>query len=376
MEDQDLNEVIPNEPLDPGFSVIPPIIPQKPLDPDFGVVPKLPPLPFNYNEEDERVEEIIKQVSEFCGMEFTEVPPNPEAEDTPIPLAEGVEDGEDEEDEEPQVTPPPLNPGKGPGDDQYDKYKELIEQYKEAKAKNLEEKTDYWAKLWQVIRFISNITCWTDQVDDTFFMQTRVQQFSIEQVCGCRPGCCHCNEDEIVIPLDYSPVPDKPFVDGRITVFINGKPISEEMSQRYLNTHFDMATNTLHIMRGDFPETLFYKNKCCCLCRRKATVMLHYNAGYDHIPAGLLPMICPLLSKIEESKAGLSECANTMTQVAGLLKAKKVGNIQYEWSDKDSELAKTQALYTELYNLAAVTEVYSISRCYLAEMPEEMGDVV
>lgn len=342
------------------------------LDPDFGVPHRLDPIPFNYDPENERIEKIIEQVSEFCGTEFTEVPPDPDAEDTPVPL--DLEEGEEEEPERP--TPPPLSPVE-PGYEAQKHHEEMRKKYKEAKEKNLEEKKDYWARLWQVVRYISNITCWTDQIDDTFLMQTRTQSVSVEQMWGCKPGCCNCDETEIVIPLEYSPIAKRPaFIDGMITVFVNGEAVTEEIGYGYLNSHFDPATNTLHIMREDFPDTLLYNGNCCCLCRRRATIMLHYNAGYEGIPAGLLPMICPLLQKIEDSKASLSDCANTMTQVAGLLKFKKVGNIQYQWSDKDTEIAKTQALYTELYNLANVAEVYSISRCYLAEMPEEMGDVI
>lgn len=247
--------------------------------------------------------------------------------------------------------------------------------FDEDPEKALEEKKAYWVKLWQIIRFISNITCWTEQADDTFIMQTRIQNFSIEQVCGCRPGCCHCNEDEIEIPLEFFPTAeDDAFISGKITVFINGVPTTEEISKEYLEKHFDAGTNKLILIRTDFPETLLYKGKCCCLCRRKATVTLKYNAGYDLIPVGLLPMICPLIVKL--SNLNLSECANAMTEVSGALRFKKIGNIQYQWSDVETSSMKTQTLYTELFNLATVDEIYAMSRCLIAETPEEMGDVI
>ena len=275
-------------------------------------------LPYVYDAENERLNTILEQVAEFCGVEFPE----------------------DEEE----------------------------------RAK---KKAVYWAKLWQVIRFISNVTCWTEQATDTFITQTRVQHFSVEQVCGCRPGCCKCDEDEILIPLDFAPVAgETPFVSGKIVVFINGEPVSEEIPVDYLNEHYDDATGKLHLIRSDFPDTLLYKNRCCCLCRRKAVITLKYNAGYDFLPAGLLPMMCPLIAKIESSKNGLNDCANTMTEVAGALKFKKIGNIQYQWSDVETTNQKTYSLYTDLYNLSTLDEVYSISRCLIAETPEEMGEVV
>lgn len=247
--------------------------------------------------------------------------------------------------------------------------------FDEDPEKALAEKKAYWVKLWQVIRFISNITCWTEQADDTFITQTRIQNFSIDQICACRPGCCHCDEDEIDIPLEFFPLAgDEPFISGKITVFINGEPKVEEVTAEYLNKHFDAGTNKLHLIRTDFPETLLYKGKCCCLCRRKATVTLKYNAGYNLIPTGLLPMICPLINKL--SNLNLSECANAMTEVSGALKFKKVGNIQYQWSDVETSSMKTQTLYTELFNLATVDEIYAISRCLIAETPEEMGEVI
>lgn len=399
--DEDFGGYDPDVPFDQGE-----IPPEEPLDPGYLISGELPPLSYTYDPDDTLVVSIVDQVAEFCGMEFTEVPENPDGRPNPDwdpsdPSSPEKDGGQpmplsDEEENKPKPGDPdfviaPDDPNKegqidpdapgqpyppGTGEDPNPDLDDARDEYKKALEANLKERQTYWTKLWQVIRFISNITCWTDQIDDTFLMQTRTQYYNVEQVCGCRPGCCHCNEDEIDIPLEYSPIPDHPFVDGEITVFINGKPISEKIPEKYLDEHLDHSTNVLHLIREDFPETLYYHGKCCCLCRRKAVVKLRYNAGYESIPLGLLPMICPLLKKIDESKNGLSDCANTMTQVSGLLKAKKVGNIQYQWSDNETNSQKTLSLYTDLYNLASVDEVYALSRCYIAEMPEEMGDVI
>lgn len=273
-------------------------------------------LPYIYDATNEQVVNLLEQVAGYCGVEFDEDP-----------------------------------------------------------EKALAEKKAYWVKLWQIIRFISNITCWTEQADDTFIMQTRIQTFSVDQVCGCRPGCCHCDEDEIDIPLEFFPIAkDDPFISGKITVFINGVPTTEEITKEYLASHYDEGTGKIHLIRTDFPDTLMYKGKCCCLCRRKAVITLKYNAGYDIIPVGMLPMICPLIGKL--SNLSLGECANAMTEVSGALRFKKVGNIQYQWSDVETSSMKTQTLYTELFNLATVDEVYAMSRCLIAETPEEMGEVI
>lgn len=281
-------------------------------------------LPYAYDAEDARINSLMKQVATFCGKEFTEV-----KEDDP-----------------------------------------------ESAAENLKEKEAYWAALWQVIRFISNITCWTEQADDTFIMQTRIQTYDVAQVCGCKPGCCHCDEDVVKIPLEFMPVSENPFVEGKLTVFINGRPKSMPITAEYLQEHYDEYAGVVYLDRKDFDDMLMYKGKCCCLCRRNVKVQLKYNAGYDLIPNGLLSLICPLMAKIEESKSGLNECANAMTQVVGALKFKKVGNIQYQWSDAQNDTQKTFSLYTDLYNLATVDEVYALSRCLIAETPEEMGDVI
>ena len=299
------------------------------------------PLPYSYTEEtnwNDQVNSLITQVAEFCGTE--------------IPEGKTL------------VTTTSMDPITGMNTT-HKYYKEVYEFNK-----------SYWAKLWQVIRFISNLTCWTDQADDTFLMQTRVQYYDVAQRCGCKPGCCHCDENIISIPLDYSPTAELPFVGGSMTVFINGKPFIKEISGEYLNNHYDPASDMVYINREDFPHMLLFRNKCCCLCRRNVKIQLKYNAGYTSIPSGLLPLICPLMSKIEESKSGLNECANAMTQVAGALKFKKVGNIQYEWTDSNHDNQKTRVLYTDLFNLATVDEIYAISRCLIAETPEEMGCVV
>ena len=238
---------------------------------------------------------------------------------------------------------------------------------------------DLWSKIWLVLRLFSLVTCWTDGVDDLFLMQTRKQQTTAKQLCGCRRDCCNCDEDQIVIPLEYAPLYDAEdcmYVSGTISVVIGGKVVREEIPTDYLYEHTDPYTNKLYIMREDFPDLLLWNHLCCCLCRRNCTITLEYNAGYEVLPDGLLPLICPLLTKIDSAKIGLADCAAAMTQVVGLLKRKKVGNVEYEWSDQDSDTAVTQALFTDLFDVAMMAELEAISRCDDAMSIEEMGDVV
>lgn len=283
------------------------------------------PLPYVYNSTDERVglmNEIIEKVAKYCGY----------------PLASDGESG-------------------GEGEITY---------------------AELWSKIWLVLRLFSLVTCWTDSTDDLFLMQTRKQQTTVKQLCGCRRDCCNCDEDQIVIPLEFAPLLDNEcmYVSGVISVVINGKIVREEIDPEYLYEHTDPFTNKLYIMREDFPDILLWHNKCCCLCRRNCTITLEYNAGYEMLPDGLLPLICPLLTKIDSAKVGLSDCAAAMTQVVGLLKRKKIGNVEYEWSDNDSSTAITQALLTDLFDVAMMAELEAISRCNDASGVEEMGDVV
>ena len=182
-----------------------------------------------------------------------------------------------------------------------------------------------------------------------------------------------------MIPLEYAPLYDAEdcmYVSGTISVVIGGKVVREEIPTDYLYEHTDPYTNKLYIMREDFPDLLLWNHRCCCLCRRNCTITLEYNAGYEVLPDGLLPLICPLLTKIDSAKIGLADCAAAMTQVVGLLKRKKVGNVEYEWSDQDSDTAVTQALFTDLFDVAMMAELEAISRCDDAMSIEEMGDVV
>lgn len=282
------------------------------------------PLPYEYDEKDPRIaliKDILKQVADYCGYDLI-------TDDNP--------DGE-------------------------------------IKAEEL------WKKVWLVLRFLSLLTCWTDNINDLFLMQTRTQQATARELCGCRPNCCNCDDDNIVIPLDYAPLLDDEkcmYVSGVISVVINGKVKRVEIDPEYLYEHTDPYTNKLYIMRDDFPELLYNHNRCCCLCKRELTITLKYNAGYQLLPAGLLPAICPLLSKIDSAKIGLNDCAAAMTQVVGLLKRKKVGNVEYEWSDADSDAAITQTLLTDLFDISVIAEIQAISRCDSAIGIEEMGDVV
>lgn len=356
------------------------------IDKPMQVMEVIPPLAFEYDPDDTRIQDTIDRVAGFCGVEFTEVPQNPDEEPgVPVPLADATPSVDVTPDEQEEGEPDDSYGGNehdNSGAEQYpeqtDELDKLREKYNKALEEWHEERKEYWGKLWQIIRFISQITCWTDTPLDTFFTQYRKQVYDAVQENGCcRPNCCQCDPDQIIIPLQYNPIDRcQPFVDGWITVMINGQPVKEHIPYQYLIDHYDWSTGKVYIMRDDFPDTLLYRGKCCCLCRRKLTITLLYNAGYPEIPAGLLPLICPLMAKLEDSKVGMSECHNAMTQVAGYLKSKKVGNIQYSWSEADNNTQKTLALVTDLYNLASLSEVLALSRCMLEEMPEEIGDVI
>ena len=147
------------------------------------IVATIPPLPHQYDPEDSRVVSILETVSSFCGAEFTEVPQNPDEEPgVPVPLINDEEEkpkpgdpdfviDPDDPDKTGQIDPDtPGNPYPDWPSDELDK---LREAYQTALAKNLEEKSDYWAKLWQVIRLISTMGCWTESHDDTFIIQYR-----------------------------------------------------------------------------------------------------------------------------------------------------------------------------------------------------------
>lgn len=370
------------------------------LMPTPAIVKMIPPLPYDYNPDDERINAILDSVSTFCGAEFTEVPQNPDEEPgVPVPLA-------DNEEEKPKPGDPdfvidPDDPDKTgqidpdiPGDpypewpsDELDK---LREAYKIAYEKNLEEKKDYWAKLWQVIRLISTMACWTESHDDTFIIQYRTQRYEAEQTCNCCGRCCNCDEDTVVIPIDYAPLevhPDtalnpierqmkaRPFIKAVISAIVDGKRVEQVVDQDYLNERYDHYTQKLYINREDFADILYANGKCCCLCKRKLTITLWYNAGYYAVPQTILPLICQLMGKIEDSKKPLSDCTAAVTQVSGLLKSMKTGNIQYMWSDRDNALGNTQSLFTEIYNIASMAELFGLSRCDIINH-EEAGDVV
>lgn len=253
--------------------------------------------------------------------------------------------------------------------------------YKPYKGSNNEhtERDDaalLWKKIWLAIRFLSLHACWTDGDDDTLITQCRTQRATANQLCGCTKRCCNCNDDHIIIPLEYAPVNEEPFVSGTITVMVAGKFVKKELTAEYLDNHLDPYTNKLYIMRDDFPDIFYWNHKCCCMCKRQLTITLQYNAGYEKLPNGLLPLICPIISKIDDAKISLSDCASAMTKTVGLLKRKKNGNVEYEWSDKDNGASATETLLTDIFDVALVAELQAISRCGEISVPEEFGDVI
>ena len=103
---------------------------------------------------------------------------------------------------------------------------------------------------------------------------------------------------------------------------------------------------------------------------------MKYNAGYARLPNGLLPLMCPIIAKIDEAKISLSDCASAMTKTVGLLKRMKNGNIEREWSDKDNGASATETLLTDIFDIALVAELQAISRCEEITTPDEFGDVI
>lgn len=275
------------------------------------------PLPYIYNSEDERITAILKQIKDFCGIDETQdhLPTEPK---------------------------------------------------------------DLWPIIWQVLRLLSNVTCWDDNPEDLFLTQWRLQTYDTKTKCGCSANCCDCDDNYLIIPLEYAPysvLDDEPFISGSISAIFNGEYKSVDITAEYLNAHLNKARNKLYIPRTDFADMLMDGSCCCCLCQRDITVELLYNAGYDTIPMGLLPIICSLLNKVN-SGIDDTDCHDNMTQTSGLLKRKKVGNVEYEWSTTDTTTSKTATLYSDIHDIAVLDEVLAISRCYLNNQKEELGDVV
>lgn len=352
-----------------------PILDDEEIDPDMAVDhPRFDPVAYIYDKDDPRVVHITDQVIDFCGYEMTEVPPNPDEEPgVPLPLSgdEPTQDGEDNEGQEIPGSPADPYP-----DGESDGLLKLREEYKNALAKNLEEREELWPKIWQAIRYISHLACWTDSDNDTFITSVRHQVEEVSAKCTCTQHCCECDQNVIAIKLDYGPVPRNPFSIAHLSGVYGGEILREVIGHEYLNDHFDPVTGTLYINRRDYPNLLLDKGRPCCLCEHRITIDLEYLAGYDDIPDGILPLVCPIIAKINEAKVAMSSCHQAMTQVAGLLKRKKSGNVEYEWSNVNSDSQKTQTLYTELYNIATLDEVMAISRCYMLDTADEIGDVI
>lgn len=234
--------------------------------------------------------------------------------------------------------------------------------------------TDTWVYIWQVLRRLSIFTCWAELNNDTFILQVRTQNFSVKQENKCCRKCCRCDDDVIRVPLAYEPVPERGYVSGKMTLVINGRLVTEVLDAEYLAEHTDWETGILYINREDYPDLLLYRGSCCCLCNRDVRITLVYNAGYEIIPHGLLPVVCKLLEQIDTDTS--DNCAAAMSEVSGLLKRKKVGNVEYEWDTADDSNYTFDKFSTELNTLGALGEVMVYSRCSIAEPEEEAGDVV
>lgn len=361
-------------------------VPSVPLQPANKVC--VAPLPYLYDPDDERIKTILTQVVEHCEitLEETEMRPVEKPDVTPDEPVENPEENPEEGDDDNTETPSSPTVGndneEGEVNDDETKDDESQDDDKEPEMEEVvvvegEKPDEVWRRVWQAIRYLSNHSCWTDSDDDTFIEQCRTEQFTAETICGCTPNCCKCDPDQVVLTLSYSPYPENPLVEAIVSVVVKGKVARLHIDDKYLNEHFDPYTGKLYIMREDFPDFFYSENYgACCLCKRHLTITLRYNAGYKAIPAALLPLICPLMAQIDEAKIPLSDCASAMTKVSGLLKSLKKGDVQYTWSDTDTAASRTNALFTDMFDVALVTELASISRCDQIIVPDEFGDVI
>ena len=275
---------------------------------------RIDPLPYIYDETNEKIVEISKLISDFCGIT--------------------------EENDKYPVDPTVL-----------------------------------WPLIWQTLRLISSVTCWDDAPEDLFLTQTREQNYFVSLRCKCI-RCKLCDDDFVIIPLEYIPLNGTDFwVNVKITGMINGKYTEQEIEPEYLATHYDKAKNQLYLEKTLFYDIIRENGDNCCRCEHKMNVVLEYNAGYDIVPKGLLPAICYILNKVNNG-VDEEDCHDNLTQTSGLLRRKKVGNVEYEWSVSDTTNSKTATLYSDLHDLGMLDEVLAISRCYLATQQEELGDVV
>lgn len=251
----------------------------------------------------------------------------------------------------------------------------ILKQVKEyCKIPETQPDKDTWAYIWQVLRRLSLLTCWAEEANDTFLLQVRTQHFSVKQVNACCRGCCRCDDDVLKVPLAYEPVPEQGYVSGKMTLVIGGHLVTEVLDTEYLAEHTDWETGILYINREDFPNLLLYRGSCCCLCNRDVRITLVYNAGYEVLPSGILPTICALLEKVDTDTS--DNCASAMSEVSGLLKRKKVGNVEYEWDTSDDSAYTVDKLLAELNTLGVLGEVMVYSRCSIAEPDEVTGEVV
>lgn len=233
--------------------------------------------------------------------------------------------------------------------------------------------TILWPLIWQVLRIISSITCWDDAPQDLFLTQTRLQTYPV-YIEECQCLCKLCDDSFVIIPLEYAPHGNDFLVSVKISGMVNGKYIEDTLNVNEVMRGFDKGRDKFYINKQKFYKLIKDEDNCCA-CTYNFTVTLEYNAGYDAIPAGLLPVICYILNKVNNGTDD-TDCHDNMTTTSGLLKRKKVGNVEYEWSTQDTTNSKTAELYSDLHDLGMLDEVLAISRCYLAVQDEEMGDVV
>lgn len=230
-----------------------------------------------------------------------------------------------------------------------------------------------WPLIWQTLRILSNITCWSDTIDDLFLTQTRTQSYPVI-IDHCECLCRLCDDAFVIIPLEFSPHPDDFMISVTISGMVNGEFVKRELDVETVMKGFDEGQDKLYLPKQMFYDLIKQYDNCCS-CVYNMTVTMKYNAGYDGIPQGLYPAVCYILNKINNS-VDIEDCHDNLTTTSGLLQRKKVGNVEYQWSTQDTTNSKTATLYSDLHDLGMIDEVLAFSRCYLSTQEEVLGDVV
>lgn len=180
--------------------------------------------------------------------------------------------------------------------------KDYCDCFPELDSERPEDVLDLERNVRELINYISSLTCWAKNTCETFLLEERKQLITLDED---KIECCRCNDAILEVCLAYDKIDPETLQVSLIQLDGINKTEYNVSSDEFL---YDDEQDILRLNLGAYISTCS-RCICDCRCKRKYTIKLTYEAGYEVIPECLLGMFCDMLHVVyDKNKCSCERC--------------------------------------------------------------------